>query len=199
MKAANLFLLTPLREGRLYPRELPLHRENFYSRPCGRGDPVLSVYLVTDFRFLLTPLREGRPAVPAIPEQLSGYFYSRPCGRGDQIPARVIRPVSISTHAPAGGATWCDGLLLLRRRISTHAPAGGATWRKATSAEAITISTHAPAGGATHTSQADWTPDINFYSRPCGRGDQRIDLHVVGDHAISTHAPAGGATGIMPV
>ena len=36
----KIFLLTPLRKGR----------------------PILSVYLVIDFRtFLLTPLREGRP------------------------------------------------------------------------------------------------------------------------------------------
>ena len=41
----KIFLLTPLRKGR----------------------PILSVYLVIDFRtFLLTPLREGRPASPAV-------------------------------------------------------------------------------------------------------------------------------------
>ena len=36
------------------------------------------------------------------------YFYSRPCGRGDaaRLMRLVRRIVSISTHAPAGGATF---------------------------------------------------------------------------------------------
>ena len=60
-----------------------------------------------DVSFLLTPLREGRPDwQPLRTGRL--YFYSRPCGRGDVIAtpnAAVL--ATISTHAPAGGATSC--------------------------------------------------------------------------------------------
>ena len=122
-------------------------------------------------------------------------FYSRPCGRGDEADVCGRNAVIISTHAPAGGATYkVSTRVLTVRCISTHAPAGGATWmirsykgggliflltplregrlyrwyRKNGCGE---ISTHAPAGGATRGEagkKADWT--------------------------ISTHAPAGGAT-----
>ena len=35
----SIFLLTPLREGRLeYAPYVELGTSNFYSRPCGRGD-----------------------------------------------------------------------------------------------------------------------------------------------------------------
>ena len=100
------FLLTPLREGR--PRaatgsaslsRISTHAPAggathsrkvaarncfyFYSRPCGRGDP---------------PSR--------LPSRPSPNFYSRPCGRGDHhVHGYAPRPVWISTHAPAGGAT----------------------------------------------------------------------------------------------
>ena len=37
----NLFLLTPLREGRRAAvRTAALPKEYFYSRPCGRGDAL---------------------------------------------------------------------------------------------------------------------------------------------------------------
>ena len=122
-------------------------------------------------------------------------FYSRPCGRGDEADVCGRNAVIISTHAPAGGATYkVSTRVLTVRCISTHAPAGGATWmirsykgggliflltplregrlyrwyRKNGCGE---ISTHAPAGGATWDGQR---------------------FLVLG--TISTHAPAGGAT-----
>ena len=55
--------------------------------------------------FLLTPLREGRHL-----------------GQRDEPEESII-----STHAPAGGATWRVVLQLIYGIISTHAPAGGAT------------------------------------------------------------------------
>ena len=55
----------------------------------------------------------------------------------------------ISTHAPAGGATWFDSQKEARRYISTHAPAGGATKALLETVFGFIISTHAPAGGAT--------------------------------------------------
>ena len=125
----DLFLLTPLREGRLsVSRQAIRVKENFYSRPCGRGDDFVvttkqkgaisthapaggatdsyAVSLNFVYPFLLTPLREGRPGFTAIFRAeavflltplregrhvlglfLAGQvddFYSRPCGRGDR-------------------------------------------------------------------------------------------------------------------
>ena len=146
---------------------------NFYSRPCGRGDQLLQVnYMkVTD-------------------------FYSRPCGRGDRrIQTGQERTRSISTHAPAGGATGYlydtaayDSLFLLTP-LREGRPDG-------------------------QRGQARLSAD--FYSRPCGRGDRRgfriasaqfrflltplregrpCPLrHRCSRFPISTHAPAGGAT-----
>ena len=60
--------------------ELEYH---FYSRPCGRGDVEAPIIGHMNAIFLLTPLREGRRC--ADNERHTGF--------------------SISTHAPAGGAT----------------------------------------------------------------------------------------------
>ena len=58
--------------------------EDFYSRPCGRGDEAsLREGKWISGKFLLTPLREGR-------------LCFLPVAADD---------VKISTHAPAGGAT----------------------------------------------------------------------------------------------
>ena len=59
------------------------------------------------YKFLLTPLREGR----------LGLY------RWDE------KAESISTHAPAGGATCLVVEKVCNGQISTHAPAGGATRR----------------------------------------------------------------------
>ena len=58
----ELFLLTPLREGRL----------------AARAFSMSSVML-----FLLTPLREGRRKHSERLRRGRTHFYSRPCGRGD--------------------------------------------------------------------------------------------------------------------
>ena len=39
----------------------------------------------------------------------------------------------------------------------------------------------------------------DFYSRPCGRGDQTASVAKLGYQPISTHAPAGGATTLLCV
>ena len=167
--------------------------ENFYSRPCGRGDPASGTISVHVPLFLLTPLREGRPAHlrPAVWAVI--YFYSRPCGRGDNDHFESHRWGSISTHAPAGGATGRWQHEKSRRNISTHAPAGGATLGMEEIPCVVTISTHAPAGGATAARRYHLRRKENFYSRPCGRGDGLAGLRCT-SWPISTHAPAGGAT-----
>ncbi len=100
---------------------------NFYSRPCGRGDPACSCaqpdlpisthapaggatlyprIVDGEVLFLLTPLREGRRHMRVMSTPPIYHFYSRPCGRGDhRRQAGLRRPDTISTHAPAGGAT----------------------------------------------------------------------------------------------
>ena len=104
--SASVFLLTPLREGRPCGYILAGVQQNFYSRPCGRGDGLIM-----------------------IDKEATVYFYSRPCGRGDhhRNGGRVGND-TISTHAPAGGATKVAAPAAAAQSIiSTHAPAGGAT------------------------------------------------------------------------
>ena len=130
---AILFLLTPLREGRLR-RHDGLHRAgmHFYSRPCGRGDFAASISLRSciisthapaggatgckPYSFPNWKISTHAPAGGATShvvcvEDGTYYFYSRPCGRGD-ISGGDRRHFAnlISTHAPAGGATM--GLMI---------------------------------------------------------------------------------------
>ena len=79
--------------------------------------------------FLLTPLREGRRAGDHARLYRDIHFYSRPCGRGDSLRFIYAEIAGfISTHAPAGGATYVnDATPGIYSLISTHAPAGGAT------------------------------------------------------------------------
>ena len=101
---------------------------DFYSRPCGRGDGKTQAQLDAEAKFLLTPLREGRPAVSES-FAIMGIFLLTPLREGRHVykykvgdsaeflltPLREGRPIkraasdlwdTISTHAPAGGATW---------------------------------------------------------------------------------------------
>ena len=134
---------------------IPRHAPDFYSRPCGRGDSAFFSSAARYPVFLLTPLREGR----LLP------------------PVRVNGWVPISTHAPAGGATYAEAKKLPFIRISTHAPAGGATGHAVDLIRRVkAISTHAPAGGATGLPMARRGTPSHFYSRPCGRGDRSPSL-----------------------
>ena len=168
------FLLTPLREGRRIPAE---------NRRQGQG-------------FLLTPLREGRRAMLCTDSTIIGNFYSRPCGRGDTAygknakkhdkflltPLREGRQCTPQSFLGAmiflltplrEGRRGHDGKQRRDCKISTHAPAGGATAPCRTRESVKLISTHAPAGGATAPVAGVKSLRINFYSRPCGRGDSR--------------------------
>ena len=169
------FLLTPLREGRRLPCGQTRRPAYFYSRPCGRGDTPSLTSPSTVILFLLTPLREGRRKRPT-QNPYPSRFLLTPLreGRLAAVCAKFPR-YSISTHAPAGGATeqqhvcGSDVLFLLTplregrpgsgsmtcmyESISTHAPAGGATTPITRRRSANHISTHAPAGGATRNCQ----------------------------------------------
>ena len=193
----SLFLLTPLREGRpLSSRFATDLRHHFYSRPCGRGDSRRSW----------------------LPHRIP-HFYSRPCGRGDETGGRnqqpgnqfLLTPLregrhegepaayigSISTHAPAGGATGArtastenGGLFLLtplregrlavfqlnagQIGISTHAPAGGATKGRIIWQQKTTYFYSRPCGRGDAERRSQRQRARNFYSRPCGRGDGKL-------------------------
>ena len=123
---------------------------HFYSRPCGRGDSCHALISASRARFLLTPLREGRLAF-AIARTVQSPFLLTPLREGRRVPVNSrYRSETISTHAPAGGATsmYSAGLAEVFP-ISTHAPAGGATGFGLRVCCLQIISTHAPAGGAT--------------------------------------------------
>ncbi len=101
---SRIFLLTPLREGRLPERWFRFKMANFYSRPCGRGDLHNVVVQIHDaeisthapaggatcssvasarfgITFLLTPLREGRLIVLVL-KMLEKLFLLTPLREG---------------------------------------------------------------------------------------------------------------------
>ncbi len=105
MSSGRRFLLTPLREGR---HSFPVSRYSPFAisthAPAGGATRPRWKLARSRSTFLLTPLREGRrPACRAM-DSLN-HFYSRPCGRGDDEGEPAAYIGSISTHAPAGGAT----------------------------------------------------------------------------------------------
>ena len=131
-------------------------RNYFYSRPCGRGDTSAQP-------------RQWRP----------GNFYSRPCGRGDpEAPGNQLCWFTISTHAPAGGATRRTESTGTCSRDFYSRPCGRGDVDGQTLARVLFISTHAPAGGATDQAEARPRAGPYFYSRPCGRGDSGVNKYI---------------------
>ena len=171
--ASTAFLLTPLREGRLITVVLVAEFEDFYSRPCERGDVVCHVTPLHHFRIsthapargaTLNPFSAGlwqwisthapaRGATQAsqYPEA-DGDFYSRPCERGDA--------------APSSGSSGSASFLLTPLREGRHPSDHIAVGQPC-------ISTHAPARGATWICKQINLRRKYFYSRPCERGDLR--------------------------
>ena len=143
------FYSRPCGRGDREPREVRAEIHDFYSRPCGRGD------------------RSSSPA-----RQAQTYFYSRPCGRGDLHDPGANREIrTISTHAPAGGATFPVSSMPLPASISTHAPAGGATLTGMRE-NAVSVFLLTPLREGRQAQSIRQQPvRSNFYSRPCGRGD----------------------------
>ena len=79
----DLFLLTPLREGRpSVTRQAIRVKENFYSRPCGRGDDFVVTTKQKGAISTHAPAGGATPAAGIYAERDTD-FYSRPCGRGD--------------------------------------------------------------------------------------------------------------------
>ncbi len=126
---------------------------DFYSRPCGRGDEY-------DEHF---------------GDDEDAYFYSRPCGRGDEL--EVVSSLEETEHfysRPCGrGDMWAAMAVAVTYFISTHAPAGGATRSPSRQSRNTDIFLLTPLreGRLGRHHQARRLRPLDFYSRPCGRGD----------------------------
>ena len=173
----GIFLLTPLREGRLLALAQMVSLEAISTHAPAGGAPLTAELTEVSGRFLLTPLREGRPLrFPAARQRT--HFYSRPCGRGDVTyidDAKVME--LISTHAPAGGATYGFEVTLFDEDYYFYSrPCGRGDQKPEVRTIRRYISTHAPAGGATRVCHHRCRQNDNFYSRPCGRGDNEINI-----------------------
>ena len=218
-RPAGQFLLTPLREGRP-DAALQTDREDWISTHAPAGGATDGKFHIplTQQEFLLTPLREGRPRAGGRNDGNEDHFYSRPCGRGDFVGLQLVNVDHfISTHAPAGGATFAfseewDGLTkflltplregrpIAGRFFVNHASflltplREGRPVCKPRKTRQGKISTHAPAGGATLSSfpLSAVLCRISTHAPAGGATDHPQILRPAG--AISTHAPAGGAT-----
>ncbi len=150
--ACRSFLLTPLREGRRSQlQKLSGLFCYFYSRPCGRGD-----------------LCAGHA-----PAHSSLYFYSRPCGRGDLIDLvlHLLNFLNFYSRPCGRGDRNRRGEPCNRFTISTHAPAGGATRRRPSPSPRRTYFYSRPCGRGDGVLADLRFHQRYFYSRPCGRGD----------------------------
>ena len=167
--------------------------QNFNSRARGGRDCVIQCDVSISIRFQLTRPRGARP----------------------RIPAALARIYSISTHAPAGGATLLKFSDKSFMCISTHAPAGGAT-RNSLLQVLFRYHFNSRARGGRDQCVRDPRQHFrNFNSRARGGRDGVMDgyyrnvlnfnsrarggrdiIHDFVRHGlpISTHAPAGGAT-----
>ena len=191
----DLFLLTPLREGRREPERGALCRLDAISTHAPAGGATLAQAAKCSVWIIST---------------------HAPAGGATGGSTRYICSASISTHAPAGGATHLPHDLRQSALISTHAPAGGATSCSRCCSSTDSHFYSRPCGRGDVDGALDRKNLPNFYSRPCGRGDfpvlfqnqgnplflltplregrlPRLRDHLCSD-CISTHAPAGGAT-----
>ena len=143
------FQFSPLREGRLHPSTYKIAKSHFNSRPCERGDHLLTEYNADTGLFQFSPLREGRPT------------------------QYVLRSASqfISILAPARGATIPPEDLVFGTVISILAPARGATQHARTTPPAKLFQFSPLREGRRCTRSNRYHRDTYFNSRPCERGD----------------------------
>ena len=145
------FQFSPLREGRLHPSTYKIAKSHFNSRPCERGDHLLTEYNADTGLFQFSPLREGRPT------------------------QYVLRSASqfISILAPARGATIPPEDLVFGTVISILAPARGATQHARTTPPAKLFQFSPLREGRRCTRSNRYHRDTYFNSRPCERGDMQ--------------------------
>ena len=85
-------------------------------------------------------------------------------GRDERLDDMAMN-ISVSTHAPAWGATIPKEYVRRIKIVSTHAPAWGATYWRLETRMGRRVSTHAPAWGATLRVQVERQEHICFNSR----------------------------------
>ena len=149
-----LFLLTPLREGRLQA----LYRA-FDSK-------IISTHAPAGGATCTSP-KQGQPTAISTHAPAGGATYTM---------IEYKYTIKISTHAPAGGATMEIYHQLKIYEISTHAPAGGATLRGLIILGAIYDFYSRPCGRGDRSRPPAGQGGSYFYSRPCGRGDARLRM-----------------------
>ena len=189
------FLLTPLREGR---RAALYAEEGAYTisthAPAGGATinapvPVPTFYISTHAPAGGATRRRRRLHTDAAD------FYSRPCGRGDRggRTSRDTRPGFLLTPLREGRRTIDGGLCEECRFLLTPLREG----RPASGTISVHVSlfllTPLREGRRVRNGERGCAP-LDFYSRPCGRGDKIVIVYGRGKSTISTHAPAGGAT-----
>ena len=189
------FLLTPLREGRP-PIVLALSRigNDFYSRPCGRGDVTDAPYTYTETEFLLTPLREGRRGAHRYRRRAKKHFYSRPCGRGDPSAGSPYTTPGqfLLTPLREGRRSMINTKHVLSVFLLTPLREGRRPWGRRGSTQNGFLLT--PLREGRRASSQMRTNICGFLLTPLREG--RLYEHKQHRRAenISTHAPAGGAT-----
>ena len=191
------FLLTPLREGR---RAALYAEEGAYTisthAPAGGATinapvPVPTFYISTHAPAGGATRRRRRLHTDAAD------FYSRPCGRGDRggRTSRDTRPGFLLTPLREGRRTIDGGLCEECRFLLTPLREG----RPASGTISVHVSlfllTPLREGRRVRNGERGCAP-LDFYSRPCGRGDKIVIVYGRGKSTISTHAPAGGATAV---
>ena len=140
---------------------------------------------------------------------------TRPRGARRQPTRNTMTNETVSTHAPARGATRDPGQYPPGLQVSTHAPARGATYCVCIVPGLRLVSTHAPARGATKRAENGTIYPAFQLTRPRGarparrllwrraerfqltrpRGARLLEKRPDGRlRWVSTHAPARGAT-----
>ena len=99
------FQFTPLREGLPSQERKSCHERKFQFTPLREGLQRRKNRNTARNRFQFTPLREGLRLFRILVQKVQN-FNSRPCERGFVSSLRPVRPLSISIHAPARGASW---------------------------------------------------------------------------------------------
>ena len=168
-----LFLLTPLREGRLQA----LYRA-FDSK-------IISTHAPAGGATCTSP-KQGQPTAISTHAPAGGATYTM---------IEYKYTIKISTHAPAGGATMEIYHQLKIYEISTHAPAGGATYSSPKPSPVRTqfLLTPLREGRLLCFLIASTVVSL-FLLTPLREGRQKLATVSMYSFAISTHAPAGGAT-----
>ena len=191
------FLLTPLREGRqavpvrlseredFYSRPCGRgddpricevwHCPNFYSRPCGRGDPARPFCGSCSADFYSRPCGRGDRCCDILLSRFVLYFYSRPCGRGD-IRLAHIQPQDLHFYSRPCGRGDVPGLFFYSRAyvfLLTPLREGRPAW------------------------STNCTRTLSFLLTPLREGRLPTSQKNKFGILISTHAPAGGATAIF--